>query len=463
MDSYNYNIMAKLKENFKSYDMSYFGVLSISEIDKVTNKNVQNTYDIYVSIEKKQSEDENKISYIYKFYNKDGKLLAIDLNDNKGILPTAEFVDVLSKDNLNKLDTFFYSQENSFIQIDMDLEKISKVSGIPKKEILATAETHEVSKDSIEKTENDEKIHLKDDEQNKNNNKNDKEQKPSNKAKIEALEKQSTDLNQKVTETDTLGDILGIPQGGKLVAVYSDSIEHGKKNSTKFTFLLKDKDGNYSEMPNIEQVGGINPNTDVSQSNENGDNVKKEDVNSTYKIKGTGNIEYLLTANIGSHGTIELGIGQRDKTQGINQSNLVTTPLKTTSTYYTNRQTREALNSSQSGNDEATKRSNEAATHGENCNTLTLYEVDGDKQTGHQHQSESDYYGSIADEILSNNSIIPEVYNRNDLIIALQSVHSENPNLSEERLTELVTEIMEEHAKDEITFGHMFGSRSHES
>ena len=156
MDSYNYNIMAKLKENFKSYDMSYFGVLSISEIDKVTNKNVQNTYDIYVSIEKKQSEDENKISYIYKFYNKDGKLLAIDLNDNKGILPTAEFVDVLSKDNLNKLDTFFYSQENSFIQIDMDLEKISKVSGIPKKEILATAETHEVSKDSIEKTENDE-------------------------------------------------------------------------------------------------------------------------------------------------------------------------------------------------------------------------------------------------------------------------------------------------------------------
>ena len=458
MDSYNYNIMAKLKENFKSYDMSYFGVLSISEIDKATNKNVQNTYDIYVSIEKKTSEDENKTSYIYKFYNKDGKLLAIDLNDDKGILPIEEFVDILSKDNLNELDKFLYSQDNSFNQIDMNLERISRASGIPKKEILSISETHGLTKDPVKSTEKDEKIHLKDDD------KNDEEQKPSNKAKIEALEKQSTDLmNQKVTETDTLGDILGIPQGGKLVAVYSDSIENGKTNNTKFTFLLKDKDGNYSEIPNIEQAGGIYPNTDVAQSNENGDTVKKGKVNSIYRIKGTGNIEYLLTTNIDQYGTIELGIGQRDKTQGINQSNLVTTPLKTTSTYYTNRQTREALNSSRGGNDEATKRSKEAATHDENCHTLTLAEVDGDNQTGHQHQSESDYYGNIADEILSTNSIIPEVYNKNDLIIALQSVHSENPNLSEERLTELVTEIMEEHAKDEITFGHMFGSRSHEN
>lgn len=456
MDIYNYNIMAELKEKLKSHDISYLGTLSINETDKVTNKDVQNTYDIYVSIEKKQPEDENQSNYIYRFYNKDGKLLAINLNDDKGIIPTVEFVDILSKDNLSQLDTFLYSQENSFNQIDMNLEKISKACGVPKKEILAIAETHEISEDSIKKPENDEKIHL------KNDNKKSEKQSPKSKAQIEALEKQSTDLNQKVTETDTLGDVLGIPQGGKLVAVYSDSIENGEKNTTKFSFLLKDKDGNYSEIPNIEQAGGINPNTDVSQSNENGDNVKKGDVNSIYQIKGTGNIEYLLTANIGSHGTIELGIGQRDKTQGINESNLVTTPLKTTSTYYTNKEIRESINSSHDGVYQPTNRSNEAGTHSENCN-LTVDEVDGKEETGHHHQSESDYYGSIADEILSNNSIIPEVYNRNDLIIALQSVHSENPNLSKERLTELVTEIMQEHAKDELTFGHIFGPRSHEN
>ena len=141
---------------------------------------------------------------------------------------------------------------------------------------------------------------------------------------------------------------------------------------------------------------------------------------------------------------------------------MVTTPLKTTSTYYTNKEIRESINSSHDGVYQPTNRSNEAGTHSENCN-LTVDEVDGKEETGHHHQSESDYYGSIADEILSNNSIIPEVYNRNDLIITLQSVHSENPNLSKERLTELVTEIMQEHAKDELTFGHMFGPRSHEN
>ena len=457
MDSYNYSVMAELKEKLKSYDISYFGTLSINETDIVTDKDIPNTYDIYVSIEKKQPENENKLEYIYKFYNRDGILLAIDFNDGKGILSTAEFVDVLSRDNLEQLNNFLYSQENSFNQIDMNLEKISKACGVPKKEILAIAETHEISKDSIEKPENDEKIHL------KNKNKNVKDQNPKSKAKIKALEKQSTDLNQNINANQTLGDILGIPQGGKLVAVYSDSIENGKNNNTRFTFLLKDNDENYSEIPNIEQAGGINPNTDVAQSNENGDTVKKGNVNSIYKIKGTGNIEYLLTANIGSHGTIELGIGQRDKTQGINESNLVTTPLKTTSTYYTNKETREAINSSYSGNYQPTNRSNEAAKHDDKKCSITVDEVDGKKETGHQHHLESSYYANIADEILNNNSLISEVYNRNDVIVTLQSVESENPNLSEERLIELVTEIMQEHAKDELNFGHIFGPRSHEN
>ena len=462
MNLYNYKNMANLKEQLNSFDISYYGVLTLNEKDITTDKDVINSYDVYVSIEEKpnmnENEQESKPGYIYKFYNKDGQLLAINFNNEQGILPEEEFADVLTRENLEQLYEFSYSQENSFNKIDMDLEKISKASGKPKEEILAVAETDELSNDSKDSPENDDKIHLKDDGEKKSTTKQTTENKP----KIEALEEQTTDLNQDVSETETLGDILGIHEGGKLVAVYSDSIENGTKNNTRFTFLLKDADGNYSEIPNIEQAGGINPNTDVAQSNENGDNVKKEDVNSIYRIKGTGNIEYLLTANIGPYGTIELGIGQRDKTQGIDESDLVTTPLKTSSTYYTNRQTREAINSSRHGTDQATKRADESGKHNGDC-PMTTAEVDGIKETGHQHHAKSENYGKIADEILNTNSIISEVYNRNDLIVTLQSVHSENPNLSEERLTELVIEIMEEHAKDEITFGHMFGSRSHET
>ena len=463
MNLYNYKNMANLKEQLKlnSFDISYYGVLTLNEKDITTNKDVLNSYDVYVSIEEKpnlnEDEKESKTRYIYRFYNKDGQLLAINFNDEQGILPEEEFADVLTRENLEKLYKFSYSQENSFNKIDMDLEKISKASGKPKEEILAVAETDELSNDSKDSPENDDKIHLKDDEK-----KSTTKQTPENKSIIKASEEQTTDLNQNVSGTETLGDILGIHDGGKLVAVYSDSIKNGTKNNTRFTFLLKDADGNYSEIPNIEQAGGINPNTDVAQSNENGDTVKKGNVNSIYKIKGTGNIEYLLTANIGPYGTIELGIGQRDKTQGIDESDLVTTPLKTSSTYYTSRQTREAINSSRHGTDQAPKRADESRQHNGNC-PITTAEVDGIEETGHQHHAKSENYGKIADEILNTNSIISEVYNRNDLIVTLQSVHSENPNLSEERLTELVIEIMEEHAKDEITFGHMFGSRSHET
>ena len=92
---------------------------------------------------------------------------------------------------------------------------------------------------------------------------------------------------------------------------------------------------------------------------------------------------------------------------------------------------------------------------------MTKNEVDGKTQTGHQHHPESDFYGNIADEILMNNSIISGVYNKNDLIVALKNVHDENPYLSALRLKEVVTEIMEDHAKDELIFGHMFDSRSH--
>ena len=359
MDSYTFKKMEELKEELKSNDIAYFGTLSINETDKATNKDVQNTYDIYVSIEFIKG---NKSAFYFKFYNKDSELLAI--KDNKRILPTEDYLHTLSKDNLRLLNNFSYSPENSFNQINQDLEKISSTIGISKEEILAISETDAYSRDSKKTDKNDQKIHLKDkNDKNSPESETPQNQQPENKAKLEALEKQSTDLNQKVSETETLGDILGISEGGKLVAVYSDSIENGTRNNTKFSFLLKDKDGKYSEIPNIEQAGGINPNTDVAQSNENGDTVKKEDVNSIYRIKGTGDIEYLLTANIGPYGTIELGIGQRDKTQGIDESDLVTAPLKTSSTYYTNRQTREAINSSRAGTYQPTERANEFGKH----------------------------------------------------------------------------------------------------
>lgn len=430
MDSSLYNTMKELLTEYKisSSNIYYYGSVTILEKDLATNKNIQTTNDIFLLIQGFKKHP------IYNFVDKSGNIIATDRGYGHGVLPTKDYADILSAEDLSMMNEFEPSNSHSLYYIDNQLDAISKKLRIPKEEILAVSETDEFSRNSKETSENDEKIHLKDDKNDKKNdkknNKNTKtsqEQDSKSKAKIEALEKQSTGFYQKVSETETLGDILGIHEGGKLVAVYSDSIENGTKNNTRFTFLLKDADGNYSEIPNIEQAGGINPNTNVAQSNENGDNVKKEDVNSIYRIKGPGNIEYLLTANIGPYGTIELGIGQRDKTQGIDESDLVTTPLKTSSTYYTNRQTRESINSSRHGITQATKRSTEASKHNAECK-MTKDDVDGKEQTGHQHIDQN-IIMQLRNRLLAKspeNDLIHSYFNRNELFQKIGEIVSQN-------------------------------------
>ena len=433
MDSSLYNTMKELLTEYKisSSNIYYYGSVTILEKDLATNKNIQTTNDIFLLIQGFKKHP------IYNFVDKSGNIIATDRGYGHGVLPTKDYADILSAEDLSMMNKFEPSNSHSLYYIDNQLDAISKKLRIPKEEILAVSETDEFYRNSKETSENDEKIHLKDDKNDKNT-KTSQEQDSKSKAKIEALEKQSTDLNQKVSETETLGDILGIHEGGKLVAVYSDSIENGTKNNTRFTFLLKDADGNYSEIPNIEQAGGINPNTDVAQSNENGDNVKKEDVNSIYRIKGPGNIEYLLTANIGPYGTIELGIGQRDKTQGIDESDLVTTTLKTSSTYYTNRQTREAINSSRHGTYQSTKRSNESGKHNDKCE-MTKDEVDGIEQTGHQHINK-DTKKQLTYRLLANspkNNLIRKFFNYNELFQKIGELVSQNDLIIEGTIDEL--------------------------
>ena len=438
MDSSIYNTMKELLTEYRisSNNIYYYGSVTILEKDLATNKNVPTTNDIFLLI---QGFKEHPI---YNFVDKSGNIIATDRGYGHGVLPTKDYADILSAEDLSMMNKFEPSNSHSLYYIDNQLDAISKKLRIPKEEILAVSETDAFYRNSKETSENDEKIHLKDDKNDKENNtttKTGQEQDSKSKAKIEALEKQSTDLNnQMVSDKDTLGDILGIHEGGKLVAVYSDSIENGTKNNTRFTFLLKDADGNYSEIPNIEQAGGINPNTDVAQSNENGDNVKKEDVNSIYRIKGPGNIEYLLTANIGPYGTIELGIGQRDKTQGIDESDLVTTPLKTSSTYYTNRQTRESINSSRHGISQATKRSTEASKHNAECK-MTKDDVDGYEQTGHQHMVE-DTQKQLTYRLLANspeNNLIRKFFNYNELFQKIGELVSNNDLILEGTIDEL--------------------------
>lgn len=375
-------------------DLVYLGSIDWSEIDH-TGIEVKTKKDIYASIEEKDS-GENLI----KYYDENNELMAINLQNINQTIPTAKYI----KDNDNglylkaQLEELDIEKAISLNEINSELDKISETLNIPKEKILSISkcEASNLENESQTEKEND-KIQLKD-EKNSLKSKNKEEQNENNSNKKNPNIKQETDLSQKINDRYTLGDILGVPQDGKLVAVYSSAVENNT-NSTRFTFLIEDKDGNFMPCENLEQVAGTAPTNDIYASNYNG-SVKKEQVNSMYRIKSPHSNEgYILTADIGAMGTVDLGLGQEPKMQSLNESQtgLVTTPLKTTSTYNTKPQVKETIHSYSNGKYQPDSQVKEAKQHNDDC-SLTIDEVDGDEQTGEQHLNKDDML-AIIDEI----------------------------------------------------------------
>lgn len=396
-----------IKLNKEIQDIQYAGTINWIEIDPVTGTHIPTKKDIYICLEKNSNGE-----IVIKYYDEEKDLLAIDMQNYSRIMPTEKsldfsyiempnghdfysqfnnlkYADTLSlnslEDELEKLSEETLLSKDDIISLikekNAELDKISEATGDSKSEIQFISNINDIHK-IIKKGEND-KIELKDQRETSNKNNQDKP----NRNIIPNI-KQETDLSQKVNDRFTLGDVLGVPSNGKLIAVYSSAVKDNK-NTTKFTFLIQDKDGNLSPCDNLHLVGGNSPTNNVYASNYDGSNVKKEKVYSEYMITGPYKSEgYILTADIGTMGTVEFGLGQAPKTQGMNSSEAapVTIPLKTTSTYYTKPETRESLLSYHSEYYAADNRAKEAKSHDDTCK-LTQEEVDGNKETGEQHLS----------------------------------------------------------------------------
>lgn len=401
------NLNNQVKDTTSIYDIQYAGSIAWIEIDSITNSEVPTYKDIYISVEKKS--DGNIVT---KYYDENlDEPIAIDFHDSNGIVATkksiayslmntgngndfsSQFKDVQNREklslndlehNLDVLSKETKMSKNQIITIIKEkfkeLDDISDVTHISKEEIKSISEINNIKKDK------DDKIVL--NEQNKsplNNNKSHKSEKDNPNIK------QETDLTQKINNKFTLGDVLGVPEGGKLVVVYSSAVKDNT-STTRFTFLIKNKDGQFKPCKNLELVGGANPSNDVYVSNYDGSNVEKSYANSEYRVKSPHSNEgFVLTAKTGTYGTVDLGIGQAPRLQGLNNSdtNLVTTPLKTTSTYNTKPETKETLLSYNAGRYAADERNKEAQTHEKDNCKLTQKNVDGKKDTGHQHYQDS--------------------------------------------------------------------------
>lgn len=432
MDATIYKKMLDLKTSRNSKNVYFCGTIELKDFNSIINQNIPNSYDIFMSIE------ENDNNTIYKFYTQNNELFAIDQNNGQGLIPSSKFVDLLSEDLKQQLSNFLYNPRNSLNQFDNYLETISQSLGISKDKIQAVSESQ--YSQNLSKPESPDKIHVQKEGEDNH------QTAPKEEKKLQALEKQQTNLSQKVDDVHTLGDILGVPEEGTLVAVYSNSIENStNKNTTKFSFLIKDKDGNYKECPNIEQVGAALPNAQVASSNENGDQVVQQNVDSLYKIKSSNQIEYMLSAKIGSTGTLDLGIGQRDRTKNLNSNDLVTvtTPLKTTSTFHTSPEALKTINGTHFGTNQSSRRAQEGKPHSK-CNyPHSMYTYDGDFSTISDEELEE-----YANQIYNSDESIPYAYSIEGIKKELKAMIEKETITSFEEREAIISKVIHELSLD---------------
>lgn len=360
------------KKTDYSQDVKYLGTMS-TEIETKTGKETI-TQDVFVLIEKMPTGH-----YVHKFYDENGNYLAA--RDYDGVIyPSRKLADG-NLDYLNQLKDMCEQYDIDAHELDEKLEKISNLLGIQKDEILAMSSfdsEQELDSDLLDKEQDEKQITLDSPEDTPSEEK--KEENENKLGKIDS--KEEVNLDKKIDDKHSLGEILGIPPGSKLIAVYSSSIAENE-NSTRYSFIIKSPDGNLKPADMLEQTGGKDSDKNIYETNRDGSKVEKHSVKSSYKINSPLIENGILTATIGDYGYIDISYGQIDRTSNMDA---FTQKLETAHDRYTTREVREEF-SSKKGIDNVTRKLDEAEEHeNHGCSEMTLNEIDGDPNTGHNHE-----------------------------------------------------------------------------
>lgn len=438
MEKSIYETMKALEKTYKIYqrenyredrlkDIYFLGAINVYKEIENTGKTGIEVIDVYVEVE-------DYSIPVLKFVDKDNNLIA--RRQGTFILPSSEYMwGSIPETETEKMLDFSFEKDKSLNYTRKKIKEIAKELNVSEEKILSIYEEDDtITEENKNEEEKDEQprdtVKLKEkDEQNVKD------------TSMDAITKQETSLDQRVNDGKTLREILHLPENAqKLVWVETDSIanDSGNTNNTRFTPLYKDGNGKPHKIERLQMAGG-NPNqSNVATVSEQGDDVQYTSVNSMYKTTETGETQYIFTANIGSHGVIDLGIGQMDKTQGINsmenETSVVTTKLKTSSTYYTSRDTRERINGERDGIHQATARRNEARLHEKCEHNKDVKDVDGkldnrEEVTEHTLESYAIMLTNRLTAKIGENALIRENYSYAELRNKIEKMLVENPDL----------------------------------
>lgn len=161
--------------------------------------------------------------------------------------------------------------------------------------------------------------------------------------------KQELDANVRVTQTETLADLIPeIKEKGieKIGVVYSD---HSKGQSGRFSFIGIDKDGNLQTIDSLENIDGTTTGQKVTSINSvDGSVVEQEQVAGMVRLgdRGTTNgEEEYLSVRQGDYGIIEVDYVRADLSKPEDER-YISAPIETKNIYPTTREVRDFMDRS---------------------------------------------------------------------------------------------------------------------
>lgn len=381
----------------------------------------------YIQIERYENEKGEVIGGNNKADNYDFVLLSEKYRDRKELLELLQQLDKNGILDLNEIEQGRLEELARVLGIKVeDLEKVAEIN--PEEEIT-TEDEKETEKEEQGEVLSQEELE-----------------------KVPA--KTEIDVNQKVTDKETMSSLLKVQSKGykRLEAVYSDRLKENG-NSTRFALVgikeVERGDGTKKEVAEkidtLDQRYGNNPTKGINGLNRDGTEIQEKQVQSIYQIKGDN--ENQVAINIGQMGTIEVSYV---RTPRQNNGEAISIPIETHSIRPTIREVRQFMNKQR--NSDVSEEAKRLEQHQElGCETIDMKDInDSPYDDTHTHiEIDDNYLNKLVDRIIENDEIA-SVYNRQDVKNKLLEVIEERGELPEsDGLVQQVETEMEKEAQRE--------------
>ena len=315
---------------YKDFEIKGSG-LAINDAYIVKLKDVNKAKENNYKDDKIKDESEQRQKIMYEIYDEDSNLVAT-VNELGEIQFDEEFLENLREINeeyfnsltldeaefelpeeLEKDDVVLNKQELEEKQSEKRLEEVSKKLGTNEIESYSEINTDQIPE--FEKITN----------------------------------KQELDANVRVTQTETLADLIPeIREKGieKIGVVYSD---HSKGQNGRFSFVGIDKDGKIQTIDSLENIDGTTTGQKVTSINSvDGSSVEQEQVAGMVRLgnRGTTNgEEEYLSVRQGDYGIIEVDYVRADLSKPEDER-YISAPIETKNIYPTTREVRDFMDRS---------------------------------------------------------------------------------------------------------------------